>query len=354
MLPRSLQIRLRDALYFAFAQGEAAFDDMLAPLDKSLLGLAPRVETYPNRILAVIEAADQQGWIGKLMAAVRESRPADPALEQLAGEIAQVLPPPCADHFEACRLSGGHVMVDRHDLRAALRELAAPTGKRILVVKGDSRSGKSHSVQLISYLRQFRGGFTMAVVDLEDFGWKAATGALVEPTDVAGQLVRLMRYDFALPEPPKDAQWARWVYEFCVQFESRALQDATQWWIVIDTFDKVLLKQPVFDLVKELTLRINRSLPGLRLVLIGYGETFPGSVLPIVQEEVIHPIGPGELIDFFARAYDEMGTPCGEDDVAGAVQRVLDQLEPGSPDFLDRLGTLAHGELARAAAGGRR
>jgi hypothetical protein len=350
-LDRQLQIRLRDALYFAF-QSEAAFDQqLLASMNKTLQGLSSRADAYPQRILSVIEAADAAGWIGDLLAAAAACRPADTVLERVRSEISALLPPPGVDHFEACRLSGGHVMIDRHCLRAALRGMVRLTGRRILVVKGGDHSGKSHSVQLITYLKLVRGGFTPVIVDLRDFDWKAARGEIIEPADVADRIVRTMRYDFTLPERPRDGQWSRWVQDFCVQFESRAIDDTRQWWIVIDTLDKVLVQQPVLDLIKELALRINRTLTGLRLVLIGYGETFPGSVLPIVDEEVIHPIGPDELIEFFALAFDQDGHACDEDEVAAAVRRVLDQADAARPDFLDRLGALAYAELAKATDG---
>ncbi len=350
-MDRKLQLRLRDALYVAF-QNEAAFDQqLLARLNKQLQGLSSNSDPYPSRILSVIAAADAEGWIGNLLAEAAACRPGDTALEQIRSAISALLPPANVDHFEACRLSGGHVMVDRRGLRAALRGMAHVTGRRILVVKGGDRSGKSHSVQLISYLRLVRGGFTPVIVDLRDFDWKAALGEIVEPADVADRLVRMMRYDFTLPDKPRDGQWSRWVQDFCIQFESRAIDDTKQWWIVIDTLDKVLVQQSVLDLIKELALRINRTLTNLRLVLIGYGETFPGSVLPIVDEEVIHPIGQDELIEFFALAFDQLGHVCDQDVVAAAVRRVLDQADPGRPDFLDRLGALAYAELAKAADG---
>jgi hypothetical protein len=348
---RQLQIRLRDALYVAF-QNEAAFDQqLLGRLNKTLQELSSRDHTYPVKILSVIEAADAEGWIGNLLAAATACRPADAVLERVRSEVSAQLPPPGVDHFEACRLSGGHVMIDRHRLRAALRGMVHLTGRRILVVKGGDHSGKSHSLQLISYLRLVRGGFTPVIVDLRDFDWKAARGEIIEPRDVADRIVRTMRYDFTLDPAPRDGQWSRWVQDFCVQFESRAIDDTKQWWIVIDTLDKVLVQQPVLDLIKELALRVNRTLTSLRLVLIGYGETFPGSVQPIVDEEVIHPIGQDELIEFFVLAFDQLGLAYDLDEVAMMVRRVLDQLDIGQPDYLDRLGALAYAELAKATDG---
>jgi hypothetical protein len=254
------------------------------------------------------------------------------------------------DHFEVCCLTGTHVMVDRTKLRDALRQISRPLGKRILVVKGEPKTGKSHTLQLISYLRHVFGNFILVVIDLESFIRTVGKNAIIEPWDMARRIVKLVGYDMEVPERPHDAQWARWVLDFCDDFEGRALREQAQQdvpirWIVIDGLNAVLLTQPTLDLIKELAFRISVTLTKFRLILLGYAESLPAQVLPVAEEEHIDAIGQNELIEFFARARKQLKIPFDDDKLVQAVQHMLDKLVPDEPDFMAHLGSLANEEL---------
>jgi hypothetical protein len=104
--------------------------------------------------------------------------------------------------------------------------------------------------------------------------------------------------------------------------------------------------------VKELARRINVTLTNFRLVLIGYTESLPSTVLPIVAEDTIIPIDENHLIEFFYVAYKQSRKDPDEEAVFESVQRLFDQVQPGEPDFLERLGPLASEELAKVLARG--
>lgn len=343
-------VRLQAALGAAFPT-PYALETLLLTLNRAYQHIAVPAVPYPANVLLVIRAAQAEDWLDNLVRAARAAVPADPELRQLEHEIVPQAPPQHVNPFDVCRLSGGHVMVDRAPLRAALRDISQPLGKRILVIRGEKKTGKSHSLQLISHLRQTRGNFSVVFIDLETMSNALGPDALIEPWDLAQRLVRLMRYDLTLPERPKDAQWSRWVLEFCDAFEAQAQREPGQPWVVIDAFNAVTLAQPTFDLLKELATRVNASLTNFRFVLLGYGETFPAAVLPTVAEERISTIGQEHLVEFFFRAYTEMQVQFDEDSVADSVGRVLDGLDPANPDLV-RLGSLITEELAKAASQG--
>jgi hypothetical protein len=256
------------------------------------------------------------------------------------------------DFFDMCRLSGGHVMINRTKLRAALRDINNPFGKRILVIKGNDKSGKSHSIQLISYAYQMQGAFTLVTVDLEDLKRLSGSTKPIDPFYLAERIVAQLPGDFELPDPPRDAQWATWVIRFCEKLQKYGLRNLDTHWIVIDSFNNVPLEQAAFDLVKQLAHRINLTLTHFRLVLIGYTESLPSSVLPIVAEDSINPINEKHLIEFFYTAYKQSRKDPDEKAVEDAVWRLFDQVQPGEPDFLERLGPLASEELAKVLAQG--
>ncbi len=347
-IPGKKTLELRDALVQAFPGPQ--FAELLLLMDQTFGNFSVAEYSFDQNVLVTIRKAEAESWLLDLVSQASDLRAADPVLWQIKTELSALAPPPGIDLYEVCHLTGGFVMIDRAKLRTALRGMSSPLGKRILIVKGGPKTGKSHTLQLLSFLAKARESGPLVVLDLEAFRRILGSSALIEPWDLGERLLRLMSYDLKLPERPVDAQWARWVLQFCDGFEARAAADPKERWIVIDALNSVLLAQPTFDLIKELAHRINVSLTQLRLVLLGYSDSLPPAVLPHVEEEQISAIGEKELIDFFFRAYQQLSVSFDEDRVADAVARVLDQLDPSQPDFLVQLGPRASEELARAKA----
>jgi hypothetical protein len=380
--------------------------------------------TYEQNVLVIVQRASAAGWIMDLVEqALKEVQDAD--MLRLRAELRPLVIAAAVDPFLVCRLTGSNVMVDRADLRRHLRAMADPHGKRLLVVRGPRRSGRTHTVQLLSYLQQQRGGFLLASIDLEAFsrtagmnvleasntapvqittlaphgftsgnsvyinGVKGNSGAnglwqvtVTSPTEfvlngsqgngvyvssgsvklqtpveawhVAESLVDLLGFNPALVAPaPTDAQWARWVLQFCNRFQGHARleQDArippAQVWIVIDAFHTVLLAQSAVDLIRELANRINTTLHDFRMILLGFEDTLPAQVGNHLEEEAIGAISEDEIIEFIGTALSQMRVPLDDDHVAEIVLKLLNDAPPGDPEFLLKLGTAASRELQR-------
>jgi hypothetical protein len=241
--------------------------------------------------------------------------------------------------------------VTRESLGTALQELCRPNGQRTLAVSTASirqriKTGKSHSLQMISYLEQIVGGFEVVQVDLEDETRAVGSGGLIQPHDLAKRITAQMGCKHVLPAPPSDGQWARWTLDFCDNFHPVA-KKAPKTWIVIDSFHAVLLPAETVDLLKALAQLINTTLSNLRMVLLGYSDSFPPKILPTVAEEPVKLISEDELMEFFARAYREKSVAFTADKVADKVVAVLEGLDPAQPDFVARIGLLAMAELDR-------
>lgn len=345
------ETRLQQALLVVYTNAPA-FEEFLARVGQNFGELVIQGSNYRQNVLAAVKDAAATGWLMSLIEKVIEEVPDDPALQKVKAEFAALTPPDGMDFFDMCRLSGGHVMIDRSGLREALRGISNPVGKRILVIKGAERTGKSHSVQLISYLNQMLNQFALVNVDLEALKQMSGTTNPIEPSYLAERIVGQLPGDFELPKPPTDAQWSNWVIRFCDRFQKYGQKNLDEHWIVIDSFNNVPLAQATFDLVKELARRINVTLPHFRLVLIGYTESLPSSVLPHVAEDSIEPIDETHLIEFFYMAYKQSRIDPDEKKVEDAVQRLFNQVQPQESDFIERLGPLVSAELIKVLAPG--
>jgi hypothetical protein len=200
-------------------------------------------------------------------------KPHDPTWQQLVTELTAFAPPSGVDPYEVVCLSASDIIVNGASLRAAVSELWNPLGKRILVINGPPRSGKSHTLKLLADLQSTLGRFELVHVDLEECTQIAGLGSALNAEDLADYIIGQMDgYEQSLPPAPTDAQRARWIIQFCNGLEKRARTDTRQWWVVIDGFNKVLLPQPTRDLIKAFVNRVNLTLANFRIVLIGYDE----------------------------------------------------------------------------------
>ena len=361
------RLRVKDALVAAFGHPAGAFESFLGTqLDRDLLDFRLAGASFAENVLAVVRAAESQSWLFELIEKASLARPADVVLAGLAGELRPRAPPADFDPFTACCLRGHHLMVNREKLRIALRDLTTPAGKRILVVQDRppsppqpggapvspapqrTKTGKSHTVQLISFLKEARGGFELAWIDLEDITRTKPPDELIDPYDLGRTLVRRTGLsEQSLPERPTDAQWSRWVLDFLEKTVPQWQQSDHSWWVVIDAFNTVRLPQPTLDLVKALATDINVSLGSMRLVLLGYADSFAPQVLPNVHsEELTRDLTPRDLIDFFSRACEQRRIQGDVERVAQAVVEALKDLNPERDEYLLELAPRLHVHLA--------
>ncbi|SDZ20432.1 hypothetical protein SAMN05660209_05021 [Geodermatophilus africanus] len=341
---------LREALLAGFP-GPAKMTDLLRQLNQQYERITVEHYTLEENVAAVIRDAETRDWLPHLVSKARELVP-DPAFQRLLQELHPLVPAAAISDFQVTRLTGSYVLIDRAILRAKLEILSQPLGKRILVVTGGDKTGKSYSVQLISYLHLRRSQFKLVPIDLEAYKRLLGPERLIEPIDLAKDLVQKLQYQVEIPDPPSDAQWASWVLDFCNVLEAEALNDPERRWIVIDAFNSVPVTQPTFDLIKELAIRVSTNLTRYRLVLLGYKESFHRVVYPTLAEEQIEAIGKRQLAEFFVQAFEEHGIPLEKPRLTAAVRRVLQGLDPKDADFLTTLGQRAGEELERAASVG--
>jgi hypothetical protein len=309
----------------------------------------------------MVTIAEDQGWIGNLIDAASELRPAAHDLQTARAELDTIITAEREDHYAACWLLGDRVMVNRKMLRQALSRLGQPeTGKHILVVQGPALSGKSHSLQLIRYLEERRGGFKLIWTDLARLAASTESG-LVLPADLGQALAdQIGLTGMPAHENEKDE---RWVQRFCNWLTGQLTTRDTNYWIVLDSFNKIVLPEGTHGLIRELALRIETNLGKLRLILLSYTDTdnLPPEVFGGLEEEPvlgpIQQIGQPELLAFFAKLYEDRKrrmeldfTPA---DVATSAATVLPGVDTASTRFLILLSQaiIKEGTRLRTAGG---
>jgi len=161
--------RIKDAARAAFPSSnkmEPVLNGLQTP--RSMDDFETKSSTYPETLIRIVKESASEGWlaewIDKMLTTVD-----DDELKSIGAALKPKSHAAGPDPFFACRLSGSNVLVDRTDLRAYARSLTRPNGKRMLIVKGSRKSGKSHTGQFLSYLQQARGGFSIRRIDLASF-----------------------------------------------------------------------------------------------------------------------------------------------------------------------------------------
>jgi hypothetical protein len=348
-LAAQVRIALEAALREAFPT-EADFRMLVNDAGRNLDQVSGAGQKLPTRVFETLGDAEANDWVLTLLNTAVQLRPADPALRAVAEVLKPVAPSPTVSPFHTCRLGSGTVMVDRKPLRAAVEELHDVQGRRILVITGESWSGKSHSLQLIAYIADVVGGFSVVEIDL-DPRRDEQTRRVIGARDLAERLVHSIGYQVEWPDIPTDRQWSKWVIDFGDAFSKCARLDPMRRWIVIDGMNKVMLDQPAVDLVQDLALRVYKTLGNLRLVLVGYEQSLPSQVLPYIQEEKVARIIDNDLIEFFVLALQELNRQPDQETLADIVYRVLNEVDMTASDYLVKLGPLVAHEVLQIKMG---
>jgi hypothetical protein len=275
-----------------------------------------QVSLAPNLTLIVSEMigeASKKGWLDELVDAFGKEFPQDTSLAAFIREATPASPRRAqAEPYDACFVES-HPFVNRGPLRELLRSLHAPKPKalkkpRILIIRGNTKSGKSHTKYLINHLAA-KYGFEKAFVDL------ASNGGDVSRPTVARTIGALMRLT-GVPQPGTE-QLTRWALNFFADFVGQIGDSA--WWLVIDDFEHVSVSDELAEFIDELAGKINLSLPNVRLILIGYKREPLSTVSRIVVQETTEPISDEQLANFFAQFYREYGPALGDDELSDKI-----------------------------------
>jgi len=282
----------------------------------------------------LIGTAQRDRWLHELIqAAVAQN--ATFALQQLAKELQPAIRAETRDHFNVTFVDNNLALVNRTELRKFLKQLAdiQPTGGRILVVNGPPASGKSYSIELISYLNGALRNFNFVLIDLQKMSGE------IRPKHIAESIVSQMSLEPTVVPNEDQEQDSRWVQLFCNRLQAALRNAAEPWWIVIDGFNHARLSPAINDLVKELSGRIRLTLREHRLVLLSYPERLSPEVERVALRETLTPISQQDLISFFGQVYYDSNQTYFPKDIAERIGEVFRAVDPASPQYMEKLST---------------
>lgn len=219
--------------------------------------------------------------------------------------------------YDSSVLNGSSVMLNRSTLRTAVQDLIRPYGNRILVVKDKdqpttpgiyrTKTGKSHTVHYIAYLRVAKREFQSINIDLEELAERVPeeSEGWIQPSDLAKVLLKKLGMPLTLlPVPPNNSQWPNWVGDFVDNLEAELRQSDQNWWVVIDGFNTVILPEQTFILVRRIARMVSMSLDNIRLVLLGYGSTLsPDNTFYVAVENPVRTLQRDEVFRELAKVY---------------------------------------------------
>jgi len=260
----------------------------------------------PKATHRMLVAANNGGWIDKFITRFQEYRANDARVAQFVASITVTAVTNAADPY-SLTYPDSRPFVNRVPLRQTLPDLVTGNS-RILVVKGDPQSGKTHTASLIRALAK-NVGFEVVNVNLVRY----AQNRTVTPMDIGEELAQVM----SLGQPPErgNEQDPRWITSYGAWFEGRvrareketqaAGQEPPTWWIIIDGFQSISVPPPIHDFVDELCDRVANTLTNLRVVLISYTRDLAPDVEPKLALDETGAITPEDLIKFFLQFYRE-------------------------------------------------
>src|SRR5205085_8336664 len=132
-----------------FTSFEALDDRVLTARRQNLDTLGLRSSNTGQTINLMIDKANKERWLAALINAALVRRPDNDALQVVRDQLL----PKISWHeqlnpFDIGCPRDGRVLIDREGLRKALYNIYRPDGKRILIVDGTSKSGRTHSLEL--------------------------------------------------------------------------------------------------------------------------------------------------------------------------------------------------------------
>jgi hypothetical protein len=315
---------LRAALLDVFEQ-KAQFAELVRNATGRSLDIVALGDALDEIATKVLDRAENESWLFTLIDTAWKMRPDHPELTRIrqAWQVpARAIP---IDFTKALLLPGKTVLINRSTLRDALAALEKADGSRVLVVDGDTLSGKTYTLHYVSYIANARKTFRHCYIDLERV--PRTSNNTIDATKL-GDAIGLALLGQTFP-PPKDFNLLTWLDQYGLWLEQKLRGEPTHW-LVIDNFRKVSLEENVLDLMADLAMRTYRTLDALRLVLLSYGDrdALQARVVGSVEYERITAIDTRHVIEFFSQLYLEESRRRREvTDTAVLAPRILESVK---------------------------
>ena len=243
---------------------------LVSPLDPLMARAIPELPPIANLAAArVLEACMADGWTRQPPSILRflSLLPLDECIDKIRMRLGTPpAPAPGPDPDLDFLLSTKMPFVDRSRLRAKIKTLTNPSAaKPILIVTGDTRSGKSYSADYVDDFCLRRPNISVCTQRLfPGTGWPTCA-------EVARDIVASIGRSAAnMPPPTTNAD--RWPLELANWVLVEAAQTSYDWWFVFDGFDSLNVTKDCRSFINFLADRITTGIfrRKYRIVLLGY------------------------------------------------------------------------------------
>jgi hypothetical protein len=339
--------RLRDALESAFPDLDVFNEFLLGQWGKDLDSFAPRNLARRELYSRLIRAVAADGQIREFLDRVRQAQPGNQLVQTAWQRYTTESGSIDGDPFKACLLHQESALPfwNRTDLREPVRALLTGRGRRVLVVDGPARTGRSYTWEYLNHA----AGFSNAQPLYLDMTRKAGASP--------GDIVRLiaLRYKWPLDGLPiQHAQPSQWAEELGAWVGGNARDETDAVVLVFDNTSCAGLRPETKELLvflAEKAVEVDR----LRVVLLAHPEALPPNVRRMAAFDTLLPPKKTELYDFLKAYADHRGYAIDAAALTVLVNQAWDPLAaagPIDPEDLAAAVGVAMTAMDRLAAGG--
>ncbi len=334
--------RLHSAMLGAYDDRRALEKMVKLGFDKSLDAFTANA-ALPWQVFELCQWFERRSELDDLLRAAVAHAPRETV--ELRGLFVQRFPPPESAHppdaagapvvffaamsppFSSCCLGLDTVFVNRIGLRNALYTIETGGNRRVLVVTGAERSGKTFTHELIQHVATHLKR-KVVWIDLKH-DLPADNG----PAALAARI--LTRMGLAVPVSGEHRVPA------LLDAMVGAINNARgKWWIVLDGFERGSVSHEVRELITGLAIQVGTALLKIRLALLGYDEPLSRPLLDRVHREQIKAIDEAAITHFFYCAFHEHGHEPDPEAIRAAVEIVWGMLPASEPERLRALNQL--------------
>jgi hypothetical protein len=231
------------------------------------------------------------------------------------------------DPKSALVLANGAPFVDREDTRPLIDRLVRDQAPRVMVVRGEAASGKSHLAMFVAHLLEGEDDTQFVTVDLSRMSADS-----IGPCELMRKLVLVMGLDGSSLTSDETAQDARIAEKYCdwmIGQSQKFKQQQKTWLLVLDGLNRPNVTPGALELVDRLSIAAARGeLLNMKLLLLALGAPVPAFIVNEVEDHQLLPLGAADLRKYvvaLAGVLRRELEPQGIDELTGYV---LDTLQP--------------------------
>lgn len=292
------------------------FQILLSRIKPNFWNDAITTPTTPRSAVNVtVDRAIMEGWIKPILDAISTNPTNRAELDLIRAQLEAQLPPTTTDPFKEVLLDGNRPFANRAELRFLLKELCAPAGPPLLLIRGDPQTGKSFSFYLAQHIGR-QSGFVTSQFEVD---------TLVNPDQLAAEILRRIGVDVALKKKGVESA-QRWAEKLADQVKT-AIEDRKQ--LRLFVFDKfpIAPKPPLPPETNSFIVRLAKYAdeelrPWLRVVTIQFSGELPLTIQDVAEQDEARPFSGTDMLAVLKQVANARGWSVSEQALLGEIQQV--------------------------------